>query len=111
MQLNIFMCVRFQKRRLQQNMCFRVRFLRYITGKVVYKGKWYITKYINFPGYIPNLTSVKMYNKLMFFKTLPKRIRKVLYNIRALVSFQVFGLFCSTWLTPRASNFGLIPEK
>jgi hypothetical protein len=27
------------------------------------------------------------------------------------VGFQVFGLFCITWLTPRASNFGLIPEK
>jgi hypothetical protein len=53
---------------------FRVRFPRYITGKVVH------TKYINFPGYIPNLTSVKdnlnIYNKLMFFKTLPKQTRK-----------------------------------
>jgi hypothetical protein len=36
----------------------------------------YITKYINFPGYIPNLTSVKdnvkIYNRVMFFKTLLK---------------------------------------
>jgi hypothetical protein len=27
------------------------------------------------------------------------------------VTFQVFGLFCGTRLTPCASNFGLIPEK
>jgi hypothetical protein len=27
------------------------------------------------------------------------------------VSFQVFGLFCSTWLTHPASNFGVVPEK
>jgi hypothetical protein len=43
---------------------------------------------INFPGYKPNLTSVKgnlkIYNKLSAFKT---------------------------WLMSRASNFGLIPEK
>jgi hypothetical protein len=42
-----------------------------------------ITEYINFPDYIPNLTSVKdnpkIYNKLMFFKTLPKRTRKVIF--------------------------------
>jgi hypothetical protein len=51
----------------------------------------------------------------MFFKTLPKRTRKMLFNIRALSVFRynsgVLGLFCSTWLTPRASNFGHIPEK
>jgi uncharacterized membrane protein len=54
------------------------------------------------------LTSVKIYNLSMFFKILPKRIRKTLFNIRAL---SLFGLFCITQLTPRASNFGLIPEK
>jgi hypothetical protein len=46
----------------------------------------YITKYINFPSYIPNLTSVKdnlkIYNKLMFFKTSPERTRKMLFNFR-----------------------------
>jgi hypothetical protein len=51
-----------------------------------------MTKYINFPGYIPNLISVKdnlkIYNKLMFFKILPKRTRKMLFNIRALSVFQ-----------------------
>jgi hypothetical protein len=34
--------------------------------------------------YLPNLTSVKdnlkIYNKLMFFKTLPKRTRKVIFK-------------------------------
>jgi hypothetical protein len=42
--------------------------------------------------YVPNLTSIKdnhkIYNKLMFFKTLPKRKRKMLFNIRALSVFR-----------------------
>jgi hypothetical protein len=50
------------------------------------------TPCINFPGYIPNLTSVKgnlkIYNKLWFFKTLPKRTGKMLFNIRALPVFR-----------------------
>jgi hypothetical protein len=54
---------------------------------------------MNFPDYIPNLTSIKdnlkIYNKLMFFKTLAKQTRKML----SAVSFQLFGLFCSTWLS------------
>jgi hypothetical protein len=70
-----------------------------------------ITKYINFPGYIPNLTSVKdnlkIYNKLMFFKTNTKNV--IQYSCA--VTFHVFGLFCSTRLTSRASKFGLIAEK
>jgi hypothetical protein len=55
--------------------------------------------------------NLKIYNQLKFIETLPKRTRKMLFNIRALVSFQLCGLFCITWLTPRTSNFGLIPEK
>jgi hypothetical protein len=43
----------------------------------------------------------------MFFKTLSQQTRKTLFNIR----LQVFGLFFITRPTPRAWNFGLIPEK
>jgi hypothetical protein len=50
------------------------------------------TPCINFPGYIPNLTSVKgnlkIYNKVRFFKTLPRRTGKMLFNIRALSVFR-----------------------
>jgi hypothetical protein len=55
--------------------------------------------YINFPGYIPNLTFVKdnlqIYNKLMFLKTLPKRTRKMLFNIRAVSVFRYSACFAA----------------
>jgi hypothetical protein len=67
-----------------------------ITGKGVYN---YLNMYINFPGYIPNLTSVKdnlkIYIKLMFFKTLPKRTRNMLFNIRALSVFRYSACFAA----------------
>jgi hypothetical protein len=72
-------------------------------GKVT-KACWTIIKndfsmFINFPGYIPNLTSVKdnlkIFNKSMFFKTLPKRTRKMLFNIRALSVFRYSACFAA----------------
>jgi hypothetical protein len=43
------------------------------------------------------LTSVKdnlkIYNKLMFFKTLPKRTRKMFFNIRAISVFRYSACF------------------
>jgi hypothetical protein len=45
------------------------------------------------------LTSVKdnfkIYNKLMFFKSLPKRTRKMLFNIRALSVFRCSACFAA----------------
>jgi hypothetical protein len=55
--------------------------------------------YINFPVDIPNLTSVndnlKIYNQLMFFKTLPKRTRKMLFDIRAQSVFRYSACFAA----------------
>jgi hypothetical protein len=58
----------------------------------------------------PEIYNLKIYNKLMFFKTAQTNTKNVIQYSCA-VSFQVFGLFCITWLTPRALNFGLIGEK
>jgi hypothetical protein len=62
-------------------------------------GDHSLTPCINFPGYIPKLTSfkdnLKMYNKLMFFKTLPNRTGKMLFNIHALSVFRYSASFVS----------------
>jgi hypothetical protein len=90
------------------------RFFRFVFANIMVKKivdivhQIFLEELKAFPSYITNLTSVKIYNLSMFFKILPKRIRKTLFNIRAL---SLFGLFFITRLTPRASNFSLIPEK
>jgi hypothetical protein len=63
---------------------------------------------MNFPDYIPNLTSIKdnlkIYNKLMFFKTLAKQTQKC-YSI--FIRCQFSGI----WPVLQHLAVGLIPEN
>jgi hypothetical protein len=57
---------------------FRVRFLRYMYNR---ESGIHITKYIRFPSLTSVKDNFKIYNKLMLFKTLPKRTRRMFFEL------------------------------